>query len=103
MSNPAKVPEYFTIVERRKMASGKTIYEAWHPELVGVLGQGDTTALAEDDLREATLLALEYLAETAQTIPAPQLWQTRTPTGWHPLQQQPGAKREQPQINLVFA
>ena len=102
MNDPEKVPEYFTIVERRKMASGKTIYEAWHPEFEGVLGQGETSALAEDELREATLPALEYLAETTQAISTAQMWQTRTATGWHPLQQRSDAKREQPRIRIVF-
>ena len=46
MANENPIPAYATIVVRSTATTGEVIYEAWHPEINGCLGQGATPAEA---------------------------------------------------------
>lgn len=71
MANENPIPAYATIVVRSTATTGEVIYEAWHPEINGCLGQGATPAEAEADLAEATTLVLEHLLARDRSIPKP--------------------------------
>ncbi len=64
-------PKYLTLVQLHTTTDETECYVAIHPELPNCLGQGDTPEEAEQDLAEATALALEHLAEHGLPIPEP--------------------------------
>jgi len=71
VANENPIPAYATIVVRSTATTGEVLYEAWHPEINGCLGQGATPEEAEADLAEATALVLEHLVARDRSIPKP--------------------------------
>lgn len=67
----ADLPNYVTIVQLQKTTDGGWCYVAFHPELPQVMSQGNTAAEAEENLVEATELAIEHLASNRLPVPEP--------------------------------
>ena len=65
--------EYITIIIYQETTVGGC-YVAHHPELPTVLSQGDTPAEAEQNLIEATELAVALLIANKLPVPEPMLW-----------------------------
>lgn len=63
------IPQYQTTVILTVTTDGDPIFEARHPELPRVLGQGDTPAEAAADLAEATAIVLEHYRDHNVPIP----------------------------------
>ena len=74
------VPPYVTIVQREETTHGDPCYVARHPELQNCMGQGDTSAAAVEDLREATEMVIQHLIAHGLPVPAPQKGLSMTAT-----------------------
>lgn len=64
------IPPYQTTVVLTETTDGEPVFEARHPELPRVLGQGDTPEEAVADLAEATAVVLEHFRDHNVPIPA---------------------------------
>ncbi len=67
-----QIPNYVTVIEYQQTTDGKHCYVAFHPELPTCISQGNSPAEAEENLKEATMLAIEHLVTNNLPIPEPQ-------------------------------
>ena len=74
MLDPNRIPKYFLEVIREQLSDGSDVYEAMHPELDSVIGQGETVEKAIEDLAGATVAALSCLEEDGIPFPKPMDW-----------------------------
>lgn len=63
--------DYTTVVYQEMLAAGECCYVAYHPEILGVLGQGDSHEEAVAVLGEMTDSVIDYLKANNLPIPEP--------------------------------